>query len=132
MNSIANQKPMVRFRLLVRLILLVAIVSILPAALVGIRWRNSRNEQRAREFVREIVKSINQHTDFYKQHCRKRAIEDIEKNIGDITDNYEIRVLDYESAHYEYSLIFDDKNIYVVTVDRFPRNELLIIHFTPR
>jgi hypothetical protein len=37
-----------------------------------------RNEHRAREFVEIVVDSINQHTEYYKLHCSKVAMAEIE------------------------------------------------------
>lgn len=120
-----------RFRIVVILMIIVTGVSVLPIIWVITGRIYDKNEQRAREFVQKIVNSINQHTDYFKQHSEKDAIKEIEENIGEITDNYEIEVLDYEWAYYEYRLTFDKTNKFNVSVMRLAHDNFIIVHFTP-
>lgn len=90
-----------------------------------------RNEHRAREFVETVVDSINQRTDYYKYHCRKDVLSDIEESIGVISSNYKVTVIDSEWSYYEFDLTFDGKNKFLVDVQRWPPNDLEIIHFMP-
>lgn len=131
MNNPVKQGCMSRSRPVVMLVLIVLAISILTTVLVSTEWISERNEHRAREFVQKVVESINQQTDYYKQHCRKDAIEKIEENIYTITDNYEVKVVDFEWAYYEYHLTFNGTNKFYVSVMRTARDDFILVHFRP-
>jgi hypothetical protein len=134
MNNLVSQKYRGSYRIVFILALIAAVFSILSTVLIvriSLILTFDRNEHRAREFVEITVDSINQHIEYYKHHCSKDAMVNIEENINEITDNYKITVIDAEWTYYEYDLTFDGKNKFYVAVLRHPQGGFEIINFAP-
>jgi archaellum biogenesis ATPase FlaH len=132
MNNLVSQKYMGNSRILFILALIAAVFSILSTVLIvriSLILTFDRNERRAREFVEIVVDSINQQTEYYKHHCSKDALAEIEGSINEITDKYKITVITAEQSYYEYDLTFDGKNKFTVDVEHWPQRDLEIIHF---
>lgn len=134
MDISVEQKIARRLRWLIILSLFTVLLSIISTLLIvniSILWTRDRNERRAREFVENVVDSINQHTEYYKHHCSKQAIEDIEGSIAVITANYKISVIEAEPSYYEYDVTFDGKNKFRFDVIRWPERGLEVIGLMP-
>jgi hypothetical protein len=134
MDTSVEQKVTRRFRLLIILSIISLLVSILSMVLV-VRINSiltfDRNERGAREFVEKIVGSINQRTDFYKYHCRKDAIPDIEGYVSEFTNNYKITFIEFSSPIYSYDLTFDGKNKFRIDVVYRSSNNFEVDGFIP-
>ena len=104
-NSIAN---FLGRHLRIVLILTIVIFLTIPISfLMVVRGRVRNEEKQVREFVVQIIDSINDKSDFHVRHVRTRAIQNIEKNIGKISKNYKIHLIDISGGLFEYNVIFD-------------------------
>jgi hypothetical protein len=135
MDTSVEQKIKGRFHLLIFLSIISVLVSILSMVLVvriNMILTIDRNERRAREFVEKIIYSMNFHTDYYKYHCSKDVISNIDEgSINEVTSNYRIVFIDVSTPYYDYDLTFDGKNRYRVEVAQWSEGNLEIVLFDP-
>ena len=113
MDNSVDQKIARRFHLLAILSFITVVLSIFSTFLIvrlSLISVFDRRERKARDFLEAVVDSIYQNTEYYKLHCSKDELAEIEKYINEITNNYKITTIDSEWAYYEFDLTFDGKN----------------------
>jgi len=99
------------------LLLTIVIFLTIPISFIMVaRWRVGNEEKQVREFVVQIINSVNDKSDFHIKHAMPKAVEDIEKNIGKISKNYKIHLIDISWGLFEYNVIFDDLYTFYVGV----------------
>jgi hypothetical protein len=81
------------------------------------RHESLRKEQEAREFLEQVITSINNETEFYKIHTNELNLKDIEANKDGLSKDYKIHLIDFDPGHYEYEMEFSGgKRFYIVVI----------------
>jgi hypothetical protein len=134
MDISVEQKITRRFRLLIFLSIITVLISISSMVLV-VRINRiltfDRNVRRAREFVEKIIYSMNLHTDYYKYHCSKDVLLNINGGaINEVTSDYKIILIEVDPPYYDYDLTSNGKNSFRIEV--VPRDgDFELVQFDP-
>ncbi len=73
-----------------------------------------REREKVTKFIDQIVHSVIEQTDFYKEHSNTQVLANLEKHAIDFTDFYKIDISDHTFDAYESIVTFDNgKQFYV-------------------
>ena len=84
--------------------------------------------EKANRFVEQFLASVNRETDFYKTHSSESALQSIKTNRPLIGSKYERRPHSSEKGWFEYYIIFDGTQLFLVRIDT-SRNEFVMKEF---
>ncbi|MBN1787096.1 MAG: hypothetical protein JW806_01730 [Sedimentisphaerales bacterium] len=71
------------------------------------KWARERME--SDQFLRQIIDSAINNTEFYKEHLEEGKNDDLCNARYLLSNNYNIVFLDYDDCQYQYRVFFDDK-----------------------
>ncbi len=121
MNQVKDEITQNRKRpWVIKLILPVIIVAVLAfgvfLSIKIAKYYVHRTEQKSREFLVQIIESVNDQTDFYKERTHAMDRREIDINRDKFSEDYEIKLIDRDLGHYEYKVTFDEENELLIIV----------------
>lgn len=111
--------------------LLVILIFVSAVYFIIGQYEGRKKESKARCFLKQAIKSINDHTVYYKNHSSTMALADIQKNIDKINNNYKIIIVDYDISYFEYNVFFDKKNRFYISVMLLDNGDFCLSRLVP-
>ena len=116
------QTSAVFFRRILPLGILVILVSV--AVYLSVTWQKEKIDsvketERSIRFLGQFLSSINEETDFYKNHSTETVLQEIQTYRSKISKNYDRRD-NYDTTKkgwYECHIIFDEKQLFLAGID---------------
>jgi len=91
--------------------IIIFLIGLLMLPILGlgfIRYRSWQEQKQAKIFLHQIIDSVLNQTEFYKNNSEKEAIEELNNNIGIITNLYDVIIVDYDFGTWDCLLLFDN------------------------
>jgi hypothetical protein len=76
--------------------------------IIAFRPTSWKVEKKAARFLEQIITSINEQTNFYKEHSQFNVVSDIETHLSKISRNYKWRIFRQSENLIEYFVTFDE------------------------
>jgi amino acid transporter len=100
-----------------RKILVFVLGVILGFTLCGILvFSGADKKQKVKKFIREIVASAANQTEFYKANSTRLGLEGVQKHAKEFSSAYTVFNMDYTLGTYESVVIFDNGRLFYVEV----------------
>ena len=101
------------------LILIFCIVLLFIAWSIVNRYQIEKRIPQGKDFVTQIIISINEQTSLYKDHAEERALKEIKNcDVTKLTNEFEVSIMEtYWPRSYEYLVTFDNQNYVIAEAD---------------
>lgn len=93
-----------------------------------VRYKALQEQKQVKTFIGDIVKSVSQDTQFYRDNSDKDEVIQLQNNRSLMSDNCTISIIDYTWGTYEALVLFDNKTKIKVNVS-FRNNKPFLSHF---
>jgi len=111
-----NRKPPKVIRFMLPVIIVAVLAFGIFLFLKIDEYNLQKKEQKSREFLEQIIESVNNQTDFYKKRASALNVRQIEIYKDKFSNDYEIDLIDSDPGHYEYKITFNGKNEFLIIV----------------
>jgi type II secretory pathway pseudopilin PulG len=126
-------------RKLLRVIIVIVIILIILGSMIAFLihrsiQREAKEKIEAKQFLQQVVDSIRNNTDYYKNHSEQRVFKEfneLEPSIKKMSGNYDIIYIDYYlGGAYEYRILFENNTAFITDVV-FEKGNPLLLRFLP-
>lgn len=84
-----------------------------------LRYKSLQEQKRTKQFLHQIIDSIRNNTEFYKENSAQSAFRDLDilkNNVDKLSGHYDITIMDYDWGTWACQITFDSKTIFYADV----------------